>query len=163
MSGSVLADYLAGTDPKSRRLVERLSKVLSRSAEPLDVAVKWRRLTFAQGGDFHHWICGVHRTKSAVDLVFHSGGLLRGPDSRLIGGASRFLRKLEFGSLDEVDEAMVLRFVNEALAPPVLQGQLEGSNPGWRYGCHGLERAGQAARVDSRGDSASWPWPTAFC
>ena len=116
MPSSPLADFAAAVDPRHRAVVERLAAILEGSAEPLDVAVKWRRLTFARARDFHNWICGISVTKSAVSLVFHFGGLLPDPDSRLIAGTSRFLRKLEFRSPEDLDEDLILGLVNLALS-----------------------------------------------
>ena len=116
MSRSALAEFAAVVDPKQRAVVERLAAILEGSTEPLDMAVKWRRLTFARGNDFHNWICGISATKSTVDLVFHFGGLLPDPDSRFIAGTSRFLRKLEFRSPADLDEDLILGFTNMALS-----------------------------------------------
>ena len=81
----------------------------------LDSAMKWGRATYATQGDFHHWICAISTTKKAVALTFHFGGLLDDPEGRLVAGSSRFLRKLEYRSPDEVDADVVCEFIDQAL------------------------------------------------
>jgi len=107
--------FTDGTDANARAIVDALVQAMGRAAQPLSVAVKWGRLTFAAQGDFHHWLCGIAITKRAVSLQFHFGGLLDDPDGHLIVGSSRFLRKIDFHTAEEVDSDAVLGFVNQAL------------------------------------------------
>lgn len=111
----VVMQFTDGADTDARAIVEALVEAMRGAAEPLSVAIKWGRLTFAARDDFHHWLCGIAITKRAVSLTFHFGGLLEDPDSRLIVGSSRFLRKMDFRTPAEVDGKMVVGFVNQAL------------------------------------------------
>lgn len=114
-SSGVVSGFVGGLDEDSAAAVDRLVAVIGQTSERLDAAVKRRRLTFAHGGDFHHWLCGIAVTKRSVDLVFHFGGILDDPDGRLIAGTSKFLRKLEFKTPDDVDSQVLLGFLEQAL------------------------------------------------
>ncbi len=107
--------FVGGLDADSAAIVAQLVAVISQASESLDAAVKWRRLTFAREGDFHHWLCGIAVTKRSVRLVFHFGGILDDPDGHLIAGASTFLRTLEFRTPDDIDSQVLLGFLEQAL------------------------------------------------
>ncbi|MEZ5124645.1 MAG: hypothetical protein R2826_00150 [Thermoleophilia bacterium] len=49
----------------------------------------------------HHWVCGIAVTKRSVDLIFHFGG--------------KFLRKLQFADAEDVQQELVLGFVEQAI------------------------------------------------
>lgn len=110
------ADFMAGVKQEHRPIVERLVEIMRNSPEPLDSALKRKQLTFARQGDFHHWVCAISTTAKAVALNFHFGGLLDDPEGRFRAGSSRFLRKLEYRTVDDIDESVVLEFVSQALA-----------------------------------------------
>jgi hypothetical protein len=112
---ALVKEFSAGAGPETAAIVERLDAAIGRSPQPLETAIKWRRLTYAREGDFHHWLCAVAVTRRAVVLNFHFGGLLEDPNGRFIAGSSRFLRRLEYRSSEEVDEAVILGFVAQAL------------------------------------------------
>ncbi|MBB5786840.1 DUF1801 domain-containing protein [Jiangella mangrovi] len=61
----------------------------------LDEAIKWNRLTFTAGGNWHHWVCAVSVTKRACSLLFHKGVLLDDAKS-LLEGDGRYLRGMSF-------------------------------------------------------------------
>jgi hypothetical protein len=107
--------FVNGAEPCATEVVYALVEIIERTSVPLDAAVKWRRLTFAREGDFHHWICGIAITKRAVTLVFHFGGILDDPEGRLVAAASTFFRKMEFRSPADVDAQVVLAFVEQAI------------------------------------------------
>ena len=97
------ADFMAGVKQEHRPIVERLVEIMRNSPEPLDSALKRKQLTFARQGDFHHWVCAISTTAKAVALNFHFGGLLDDPEGRFRAGSSRFLRKLEYRTVDDID------------------------------------------------------------
>lgn len=66
---------------------------LVRGAAQLDEEIKWGRLTFTTGGDWHHWICAVAATRKGVHLVFHKGVLLADP-AALLSGDGKYTRQL---------------------------------------------------------------------
>jgi hypothetical protein len=114
-SPALVSEFTAKTDPALGAIVERLVAVVDGSGHELDAAVKWRQLTFAHRGDFHHWICAVAVTKRAVGLNFHFGGLLDDPDGLFKSGSSRFLRKLEYLTLEDIDEPVLLGLLSQAI------------------------------------------------
>ncbi|MFI7673926.1 DUF1801 domain-containing protein [Actinophytocola sp. NPDC049390] len=69
-----------------------LADLVRRTAE-LDEAVKWNRLTFTANGDWHHWVCAVAATGTAVYLVFHKGSLLADP-AGLLTGDGKYTRQV---------------------------------------------------------------------
>ncbi len=111
----LIANFTKNTSPEFKKIVERLVEILESSGEPLEAAVKWKQLTYSYRRDFHHWICGIAITKKSVGLVFHFGGLLEDPQGVFKAGNSFFFRKLEYQSAEQVDEAVVLDFVAQAL------------------------------------------------
>lgn len=122
----LIDSFTLSANPTFVRLVRRLASVIG-SVEPrLECAVKWGRLTFALDGDYHHWICGIGITKKAVVLTFHFGGLLRGPAGLFSAGASRFGRKLEYRVPEDVNDAVIVDFVSQAL------GRLEYFKDNWK-------------------------------
>ncbi len=111
----LIASFTKNTSLEFRKIGEQLADILDSSGEPLEAAVKWKQLTYGYQGDFHHWICGIAITKKSVGLVFHFGGLLEDPQGLFKAGNSFFFRKLEYQRVEEVDAAVVLDFVSQAL------------------------------------------------
>ena len=72
-------EFVQGLSSEFAEIVTRLGETLNSSPVKLDVAIKWRQLTFALQGDFHYWICAISVTKKSVGLNFHYGGLLSDP------------------------------------------------------------------------------------
>ncbi|MCT2583317.1 DUF1801 domain-containing protein [Actinophytocola gossypii] len=72
---------------------DALADLVRTTGEDLDEAIKWRRLTFTAGGDWHHWVCAVAVTTRGVNLMFHKGALLDDP-ARLLRGEGRYLRQI---------------------------------------------------------------------
>lgn len=112
----IVEGFTAELQPAGRVTVRRLADIIIGTGHPLDVAVKWHRLTFAREGDFHHWIAGIAVTKKAIVLVFHFGGLLNDPDCRFRAGSSKFGRHLDYASPGDVDDTIVRGFVDQAVA-----------------------------------------------
>jgi hypothetical protein len=109
-------DFLHGLLPQTRSIAERVVTAVREQAD-LDVAVKWRQLTFAVDGDFDHWICAVAPARTRVHLTFHFGRLLGGDDSSLFGESdAKFVRKIGYESPDDVDGAAIADLVSEAIA-----------------------------------------------
>ncbi|MGE5392713.1 MAG: DUF1801 domain-containing protein [Candidatus Saccharibacteria bacterium] len=90
-------------------------KAVEGTDKKLTSAMKWGRLTFGLGGDYHHWICAVYETKKSTTLIFHFGGLLEDKRKVLIAGDSVFFRKLEFTKKEDVDEKLIRGFVSQAI------------------------------------------------
>lgn len=93
MQESEVQDWLEGLDEGSRNQIEELARIVRGVDSRLEQAVKWARLTFTVGGNWHHWLCGIAATKKGVKLVFHKGSLLDDPE-RLLIGSGRYLREI---------------------------------------------------------------------
>ncbi len=76
----------------------------------------WGKLTYAVGGDFHHWICAMSVSKKQVTLTVHFGGLLPDPPAAFREGSSTFLRMLDFTTPDSIDDQLVAGTTTAALA-----------------------------------------------
>jgi hypothetical protein len=72
-------------------------------------------MTYALDSDFHHWICAIATAKASVGLNFHFGGLLEDPQGVFKVGSSKFLRKIEYKSVKDVDEGVILNFLKQAV------------------------------------------------
>ena len=93
--------------PEDRRAEAEALAGLVRDRAPgdLDEAIKWNRLTFTAGGDWHHWLCAVSATRHTVGLMFHKGVLLDDPES-LLDGSGRYLRSMPFARAQERPDAV---------------------------------------------------------
>jgi hypothetical protein len=111
----VTQSFLQTASPEFQSIVSRLTEIIESVKEPLSCDVKWGQLTYAIDGDFHHWLVGVKVTKKFVGLVFHFGGLLDDPQGIFICGASKFIRKIEYRRVEEVESEVVLDFLEQAL------------------------------------------------
>ena len=114
MGGDPSADFLVGLTAAVRSTAECLIAVVS-AQHPFDVAVKWRQLTFAVDHDFDHWVCAVAATSRQARLAFHFGAWLDDPEGLFEPSQARFVRRIEFRSPGDVDEAAVRYLVTQAL------------------------------------------------
>ncbi|PZF80966.1 DUF1801 domain-containing protein [Jiangella anatolica] len=92
----------------------QLADQVRAAAPELDEAIKWNRLTFTAGGDWHHWVCAVAATKRAVSLSFHKGSLLDDPDG-LLTGDGQYLRGVSHARA-HAEPAAVAALVRQAVA-----------------------------------------------
>jgi hypothetical protein len=109
---SAVHTWLARLEPATRIGVEEVADLISGADPRLERAVKWERLTFAVGGNWHHWLCGTAVTKT-TKLVFHKGALLKDPDGLLLG-TGRYVRQLPLARAKENPAALV-RLVRSAI------------------------------------------------
>jgi hypothetical protein len=86
-------DWLSQCSPDQQEQVEWLAGRVHAAAKGVTEAIKWRRLTFAVDGNWHHWLCAIAVTTRGVNLIFHKGSLLVDP-AGLLQGAGRYLRHL---------------------------------------------------------------------
>lgn len=114
-SAQLTAQFLQSTPPQTQEIVKAIVAVICSTEHNFDMAIKWRRLTFALEHDFHHWICGIEITKSYVGIIFHFGGLLDDPRGKFKIGASNFLRKIEIRSLREIENDVIQDFIDQAV------------------------------------------------
>ena len=83
--------------------------------DSIKLAVKWKRLTFAHEGDFHHWLCAISFSRKAVNLTFHFGGLMKDPYDLFIRNESRFLRKIEIKDSRDFPPERIHTYLEEAI------------------------------------------------
>ncbi len=80
--------WLEKLDERRRHQAEDLAKIVLAADPKLEQAIKWNRLTFTLGGDWHHWLCGIAAPAKGPKLIFHKGALLDDPDALLAGSAA---------------------------------------------------------------------------
>lgn len=107
--------YLEQKPEEFQAIAKRLTEIVLSSHEDMTLEIKWGKPTFGLNGDFHHWICAVQILKNKVSLIFHYGGLLDDEKEKFITGTSKFLRKLEYNSLENIDEGEILGFIQCAI------------------------------------------------
>jgi hypothetical protein len=106
MTSSLVDSFLARLTPAAHPVAERvIASVVSH--RKWTIGVKWQQLTFAVGDDFDHWVCAVGARRERVNLVFHYGSLLRGCEQRFEPTESKYVRRIAFESVDEVDDALI--------------------------------------------------------
>ena len=115
MSTGALESYLAGIDPVGAPTVLALDHAIRAAGPDLDVAIKYRILTYALRGDWRTWVCAVQVTKNGVCLRFLYGVLLDDPRGALRAGTS-VLKTWDMAFDDVVDAAAVGAYVSEAVA-----------------------------------------------
>jgi hypothetical protein len=93
VDGTTVQDWLDGLDARVRGQAQELCALVVSADSRLEQAIKWGRLTFTAGGDWHHWLCGIAATKKGAKLVFHKGALLEDPQ-HLLTGSGRYVREV---------------------------------------------------------------------
>ena len=114
VKSSPLQTYLAGRGPKVAALVTDLDLAIRAAHPNFDVAVKYKMLMYALGGDWRHWVCAIGETNKGVALRFLYGVLLDDP-RRILRSGSSVLKTWDFGFDDVVDQAAVGAYVAEAV------------------------------------------------
>jgi hypothetical protein len=113
--GPALEEYLALNDEEAGRTFVALDDAIRRAAPHLDVAIKYRLLSYTVDQDWRHWVCAVNATKSAVCLRFLWGVLLDDPLGVLRPGTSTLMTwDIPRGS--DIDATAVGDYVRDALA-----------------------------------------------
>ena len=109
----IIARDLPGLEERWRPTVEGLVDLIFDVLPDVQHGRKWGQLTFTREGDWHHWICAIRVTKSAVKLVMHKGALLADPRGVMEGGG-RYSRSIPFRSPDEIDADLVTPILQQA-------------------------------------------------
>ena len=115
-ANTLLEKYIEDFTLDFKDIARRIYAAVLISKSDFNVDIKWQKLTFAQASDFHHWICAIQSTKKSVNLVFHFGGLLEDKYGIFKTGTSKFLRKLEFLSVNDVRDDIICDYISQALA-----------------------------------------------
>jgi len=111
----IVEDFIADASQAYREIVQKIIALALLINPDLDFAIKWKQLTCALNGDFHHWLFAMRLNKKAVSLTFHFGGLLRDDQGSFSAGTSKFLRSLYFRSAEEIPEEAVRDFITQTL------------------------------------------------
>lgn len=97
-----VTDYIKQQTPGDQATITVLMQVIFEAEPAIEVAMKWRRLTFTLNGNWHHWICGIQTTKKGVTLHFHKGWLLPDPGG-MLQGQGKHGRLIRFADGEEID------------------------------------------------------------
>ena len=110
-----LEEYLALYDEAAGRVFVQLDAAIREAAPELEVAIKYRLLSYTVERDWRHWVCAVNATRSAVCLRFLWGVLLDDP-LRVLRKGSSTLMTWDIPRDATVDTAAVASYVRNALA-----------------------------------------------
>jgi hypothetical protein len=111
----IIARYLPGLEERWRPTVDGLIDVVVDVLPDAQHGLKWGQLTFTRRHDWHHWICAITATTSAVKLVIHKGALLSDPCG-VMKGDGRYSRSIAFRSPEQIDAEIVAPILREAAA-----------------------------------------------
>jgi hypothetical protein len=109
----IINDFAEKSDKKE--LIIFLANYIFSIRDDFTVDIKWRKITFALNNDFHHWICAIAATKNSVNLYFHFGKLLDNKTYVFKTGTSRFLGKIEFKKIEDINKKIIKDLINEAV------------------------------------------------
>jgi hypothetical protein len=99
-----------------KEIVNELSASILNVNNQITQDIKWKKLTFGLNDDFHHWLCQINFTKKGVVLYFHFGGLLDDKYNVFITGESKFLRKIEFKSINDINKKIINDYISQAIS-----------------------------------------------
>ncbi|HEX2259621.1 MAG TPA: DUF1801 domain-containing protein [Actinomycetota bacterium] len=85
--------WLGQLRPDQSDKVKWLAGLVHEAVQEVDVAIKWRQLTFTVDDNWHHWLCAISVTAQEVNLMFHKGSLLDDP-AGMLEGQGRYLRRV---------------------------------------------------------------------
>ncbi len=115
MSDSPVEEYLSVYDAEAGEIFVQLDRAIRQAGPDLDVAIKYRLLSYTLDQDWRHWMCAVNATRSAVCLRFLWGVLLDDPLGVLRPGTST-LMTWDMPRGADVEAAAVGDYVRNALA-----------------------------------------------
>jgi len=107
--------YLDSVDPAAASVVVALDEAVREAHPGFDVAIKYRILMYALGGDWHTWVCAIDASRKTVGLRFLYGVLLD-DNGRVLRAGSSVLKTWDFAFDEAVDRAAVGEYVREAVA-----------------------------------------------
>jgi len=105
--------YMAGLSGFARPMIERLRKIIRKTAPRLEECIRWSSPNY-KGREL---VCAFGAFKNHVALVFWRGAELNDPDGLLIHGQGRSaMRSAKFHAPDQINEKMIREWVVEAVA-----------------------------------------------
>ena len=63
---SELNIFLENLRPEFKEIVRKLHAIIQSVSSRFRYSIKWKMLTYAIDGDFHHWICAISITKRNI-------------------------------------------------------------------------------------------------
>jgi hypothetical protein len=115
MNTEIKIAYISKINPDFKEIVDAITKTIESVDKKLNCEVRWGRLTYGLSDDYHNWICGIAQTKKTINLSFHFGGILEDKNKNFIAGDSFFLRKLEYSSVNDINEKLIKDFTKQAI------------------------------------------------
>ena len=112
---NIVESFISGSSETTKDIVKNIVDILLKSNPEFDMDIKWKQLTFTINNDFNHWITAISITKKTTNLIFHYGGILDDPANILIVGNSKFLRKMEYKNVGEINSDIINGFIRQAL------------------------------------------------
>ena len=116
MSDSPSDEYIKSIDARHAPVVVELDRLVMAAHPDFDTGIYYRQLTYALAGDFRRWVVAIGGTKKGAALRFLYGRLMDDPRGLFRGASDSPLRTIDIGSVDEVDEKLILDYVTEAVS-----------------------------------------------
>ncbi len=113
MPNSVRDAYLQSIDPARRQDVIALDEAIRSAYPSLEVAIKYRLLTYGLDDDWRTWVCAIDARPKGITLRFLYGVLLDDPLGVLRKGSS-VLCNWDLPAGAAIDLAAVASYVREA-------------------------------------------------
>lgn len=107
-------EWLRQWPARYQRQVDELAAMVFVVDARVGEAVKWKRLTFTVGDNWHHWVCGIAVTRQGARLVFHKGSLLDDP-KHLLSGSGPYAREVSY-EVARKDPPAVAALIGSAIA-----------------------------------------------
>lgn len=107
-------DFINDLEETPQAVAKKIVSLVESHNKKLGSAIKWRQLTFCLDNDFDHWICAVSATKKAVALKFHFGSLLNDKHKVFTSDDSKFIRKAEIASVEDINEGAIIDLLDQA-------------------------------------------------
>jgi len=107
------AEYIQGSPESFQELIHALREIVYTAEPQMDEAIKWNRVTYTLNGNWHHWICGIERTRKYVSFIFHKGALLDDPAGILLG-EGQWLRTIRVSDLADIAASPLNNLIRQA-------------------------------------------------
>ena len=108
-----VAKYIQGSPESFQELIHALREIVYTAEPQMDEAIKWNRVTYTLNGNWHHWICGIERTRKYVSFIFHKGALLDDP-AGILHGEGQWLRTIRVSDLADIAASPLNNLIRQA-------------------------------------------------
>jgi hypothetical protein len=96
-----------------KEIIINMVKMFSETDKDIQVAIKWRAVTFTKNDNWHHWICNI-TSKNKVSLFFHKGSILKDP-KKILQGDGKALRKIDLLNFETIDKDYIKKLFKDAI------------------------------------------------